>query len=231
VTIFGHLRLYFEQAKKYLDLNNVLDFNYLLSNKTEERSKIFLQLKPQLQDFNITFLEKVFSRRTIKNLIAHINIYNLENLGVFHGDLCATNIFWDINTTTLKFIDPRGDSQGRTNGVYGDLRYDIAKLFQSFILGYDYVLAGGLMLGNFKNVNGPSEFRVNKKIKFSNSNNLNLTNLFQSELLEPLRIDKTEIEAIATLLVMSLMPLHRDRVDRQNQFMHIISYQLEKLGL
>ena len=50
-------------------------------------------------------------------------------------------------------------------------------------------------------------------------------------LFDPLDINQTEIASIATLLMMGLLPLHADRVDRQNQFVHIIVNMLYRLNI
>ena len=46
---------------------------------------------------------------------------------VVHGDLCQANIHDDLRSRVGKLVDPRG-SFG-TAGIYGDPRYDVAKLY------------------------------------------------------------------------------------------------------
>jgi len=58
-----------------------------------------------------------------------------------HGDLCFTNILMDPLSGLVKFVDPRG-SFGGENGVYGDPRYDVAKLLHSVHGGYDQLIHG-----------------------------------------------------------------------------------------
>ena len=58
---------------------------------------------------------------------------------VIHGDFCFSNILFDINNQIIRLIDPRG-SFGR-KGIFGDPRYDIAKLRHSVCSLYDYVVA------------------------------------------------------------------------------------------
>jgi len=57
---------------------------------------------------------------------------------VIHGDMCFANILYDRLTNLFKFIDPRG-SFG-TAGIYGDPRYDVAKLMHSVDGGYDFLI-------------------------------------------------------------------------------------------
>ncbi|HEX4143234.1 MAG TPA: phosphotransferase [Pirellulales bacterium] len=57
---------------------------------------------------------------------------------VVHGDLCLSNILYDMRSRICKLIDPRG-SFGPA-GIYGDPRYDVAKLFHSVYGLYDFIV-------------------------------------------------------------------------------------------
>ena len=56
---------------------------------------------------------------------------------VVHGDLCLSNILYDLRSRICKFVDPRG-SFG-SPGIYGDPRYDVAKLYHSVYGLYDFI--------------------------------------------------------------------------------------------
>ena len=56
---------------------------------------------------------------------------------VVHGDLCLSNILYDLRSRICKLLDPRG-SFG-TAGIYGDPRYDVAKLYHSIYGLYDFI--------------------------------------------------------------------------------------------
>jgi hypothetical protein len=191
--------------------------------KTQVRCELFLSTKPKLKDFDNLQLIDIFSRQNIDLLLSKINITDTRFLGVIHGDMCATNIFWDGVSDTLKIIDPRGDATSNSKGIYGDIRYDVAKLYQSFVLGYDFVLAG---LERETNTEEKS-----KSVSYLKHSSINFDGIFQSKLFAPLGISQTEIAAIATLLMLGLLPLHADRIDRQNEFVHIILKMLEELKI
>ena len=57
---------------------------------------------------------------------------------VVHGDLCLSNILYDMRSRICKLIDPRG-SFGPA-GIYGDPRYDVAKLYHSVYGLYDFIV-------------------------------------------------------------------------------------------
>lgn len=58
---------------------------------------------------------------------------------IIHGDLCFSNVLYDLQSGVCKFIDPRG-SFGNS-GIYGDLRYDVAKICHSAVGNYDFIVA------------------------------------------------------------------------------------------
>jgi NDP-sugar pyrophosphorylase family protein len=56
---------------------------------------------------------------------------------IVHGDLCLSNILYDLRSRICKLIDPRG-SFGAV-GLHGDPRYDVAKLWHSVHGLYDFI--------------------------------------------------------------------------------------------
>jgi len=60
-------------------------------------------------------------------------------ISIIHGDFCFSNILFDLPNQIIRVIDPRG-SFGRS-GIYGDPRYDIAKLRHSVSELYDFIMA------------------------------------------------------------------------------------------
>lgn len=58
-----------------------------------------------------------------------------------HGDLHFGNILYDPLSNTFLFLDPRG-RWGKQLSIYGDVRYDMAKLLHSFHGGYEYLKRG-----------------------------------------------------------------------------------------
>ena len=48
---------------------------------------------------------------------------------IMHGDFCLSNILYDLRSRICKLLDPRGSFGA--SGIYGDPRYDVAKLYHS----------------------------------------------------------------------------------------------------
>ncbi len=59
-------------------------------------------------------------------------------LCVMHGDLCFANILFDPISEAMKCLDVRGSFAG--SGIYGDPRYDLAKLLHSIHGAYDFMI-------------------------------------------------------------------------------------------
>ncbi|NOS72875.1 MAG: NTP transferase domain-containing protein [Verrucomicrobia bacterium] len=122
---------------------------------------------------------------------------------IIHGDMCFTNILCDPVSRLFKFIDPRG-SFGES-GIYGDGRYDLAKLLHSLDGGYDFLIHDMFMLEHrgekiqlqqFFPTNRPAVLKAFQQI-FGASHNVN------------------EIRTLEGLLFLSMCPLHSDHPKRQ----------------
>jgi hypothetical protein len=57
---------------------------------------------------------------------------------IIHGDMCFPNILFDPVSHVFKLIDPRGAFGDA--GIFGDARYDAAKLLHSINGGYDFLI-------------------------------------------------------------------------------------------
>lgn len=123
---------------------------------------------------------------------------------IIHGDYCFSNILYDLNSQLVKLIDPRG-SFGEQK-LYGDPRYDMAKLRHSVSGRYDFIIAGlfyveqktdGFVLNVFKPDTHDS-----------------LTAFFDT-LLAAEGYSVREIRFIEALLFISMVPLHEDNAERQ----------------
>ena len=126
---------------------------------------------------------------------------------VIHGDLCFSNILFDYSNQILKLIDPRG-SFGK-KGIYGDARYDIAKLRHSIHGMYDYIT--GDMFSIKINQN-----EVRGKIFY---NDIAMpTQMVFDELVKKFGYNLQEIKLIEGLLFVSMLPLHSDKPMRQVMF-------------
>ena len=123
---------------------------------------------------------------------------------IIHGDLCFSNILFDINNQIIRLIDPRG-SFGK-KGIYGDVRYDVAKLRHSVCGMYDYIVADIFELRE-------QDDEFIGEIYVSSTNQVIAASL--DELIEQAGYNVQDIHFIEGLLFLSMIPLHRDKPKRQ----------------
>jgi dTDP-glucose pyrophosphorylase len=122
---------------------------------------------------------------------------------IIHGDLCFPNILYDPLSRLFKFIDPRGSFGD--SGIYGDGRYDVAKLLHSLDGGYDFLIHDMFALQQ----NGQS-IRLEQFFPPSRSAVLReFEKVFSSN------YDITEVRILEGLLFLSMCPLHSDHPSRQ----------------
>lgn len=128
---------------------------------------------------------------------------NPEN-GVVHGDFCFSNILFDMNAQIVRLIDPRG-SFG-VKGVYGDTRYDMAKLRHSISGFYDYITSDMFEINRDGHVVTGELFDTARLIP--------LTEYFDF-VVESIGYSPRDIKLIEALLFLSMPPLHQDFPKRQ----------------
>jgi len=139
-----------------------------------------------------------------------------STITIIHGDYCFSNILFDINSQIMRLIDPRG-SFGK-KGIYGDPRYDIAKLRHSISELYDFVVA------DMFRIVASADHRTFDVNLYSTEVTKRASESFD-QLLEQNGYVLEEIKFIEALLFLSMIPLHKDKPLRQ-QLMYCIGITL-----
>lgn len=149
---------------------------------------------------NIRFFEMELNNK-IEQLVDSVKVT------IMHGDYCFSNILFDMNSFLCRVIDPRGRMREQT--IYGDSRYDIAKLRHSVVGGYDYAVHGLFSLREDENT-----FEItNNYPSFQDK----ITSFFDKTVVD-YGYDLKEIKLIEALLFASMIPLHKDNMERQKVF-------------
>jgi dTDP-glucose pyrophosphorylase len=183
--------------------------------KTEERLATLTQTSPYWQNILAQpFIE--YNGRILKNICVLLpalskriqEISTSASIYIIHGDFCFSNILFDINSQIIRLIDPRGYF-GR-KGIYGDPRYDIAKLRHSISGLYDFILADLFTIEEISP--GVVIGRV-----FANETQNTLAQYFDA-LLAADGYSLNEIRLIEGLLFISMLPYHQDHPTRQKMF-------------
>lgn len=132
------------------------------------------------------------------------NLLNISHFNIIHGDLCFSNVLIDNNYNFLKLIDPRG--QFGEHGIYGDARYDLAKIFHCLDGKYDYIIKN--MFNINIDGNGTFAYKVYDKKQTGD-----LFSLFTSCINFDYNIN--DIYFIEGLLFLSMVPLHDEDLKQQ----------------
>lgn len=156
----------------------------------------------------------------LKGAITKLSNECSNYISIIHGDPAFSNILFSPRNMIYKFIDPRGNFGIDT--IYGDYRYDIAKLRHCYHGKYDEITNN---LFEIQENKGKFNIKFYKNIEYADFD----------DILKKKNIDIDDIELIEGLLFISMIPLHNDYPDRQIAFftrgIQILNNQLVRRGL
>lgn len=184
-----------ESYKLYVDKSKQRFHDYAEKNALDlSRQYIYKNAKlPSLQTIIDQCIERVLGLSIIH--------------GVSHGDLCFSNILFDSRGDRIKVIDPRGMNFKNEYTVYGDLKYDFAKLSHSVIGLYDYIISGNYVIEESASGAVQILFDTDERV-------IQIQNHF-NERFNVNGVSVQQIMPLVVLLFLSMLPLHGDRPDRQ----------------
>lgn len=185
------------------------NLNQLFGAKTHERLEDFCASR----GFNT---EQTWSFNgckpvSVEHLLQTSSVYlptQAQSLSVLHGDLCFSNILYDFRTNRVKVIDPRGITPQGEKSIYGDIRYDLAKLSHSVLGLYDWIIAG------YYDVD-ISDFQISLSIAAHNKQQ-EIQAIFLELVQEKFALSKRNLYAMQIQLFLSMLPLHADDLKRQD---------------
>lgn len=126
---------------------------------------------------------------------------------ILHGDLCLSNILYDSRSSAIKIIDPRGINQNLEQTIFGDQKYDLAKLAHSILGLYDFIISGRYTIQEIEDQYPTLEFGIDDRIES-----------IQLAFLRYEFVPNASVQAImplTILLFLSMLPLHTDNPRRQ----------------
>ena len=138
-----------------------------------------------------------------------LKLYDLTEFCVIHGDMELGNILYDKRNRIVRLIDPRG--KFGDFDIYGDPRYDLAKLCHS--LEGDYIF---MARGMFQSQWTPHGFQI--KTGLSPRHQV-IKDLFHKWMLDRWSRTYQQVRFIESLLFLSMVPLHAYRFDAQEAFL------------
>ena len=110
--------------------------NRRLKQYSKETGVGVFEPKVQLCSGEFVSLMEIAERSAV-----HIKPATRDDICLVHGDTCFSNLLFDSRLESVKCIDPRGMLPSGKISLYGDRRYDLAKLYHSIIGGYDFIVA------------------------------------------------------------------------------------------
>ena len=134
-------------------------------------------------------------------------LFDLNRFTIIHGDLCFANMMIDENLTFIKLVDPRGKF-GHYD-IYGDPRYDLAKLYHSVDGKYDYIIKELYELSY--DLDKPEiSFTIDEKKR-----DFDVFGIMKEVLRSEIGDEELNIELIEALLFLSMVPLHGESFEQQ----------------
>lgn len=154
---------------------------------------------------------RVYSWKMLCNYLEEVLMVleDSRDCRVVHGDFCCNNILCEPYSGIVKLIDARGSFGDTKVGIYGDRKYDWAKLGHSVVGRYDYIVND---LFKIDSISGQFHVRT-----FDRPWQKNLDELFWAEF-EKTGLSKGMILFIIGSLFISMPPLHADNKNRQLAF-------------
>tara|TARA_B100000686_G_scaffold101232_1_gene108432 strand:+ start:363 stop:1982 length:1620 start_codon:yes stop_codon:yes gene_type:complete len=199
------------EFSKYPGVVDSANIKYMYLDKTIDRVKTLSDQSAFWQEL-ISLEEITFNGNQLKNLPYIMTIIEKRveqlltktDIQIIHGDFCFSNILYDLTHQIIRLIDPRGEFGEQT--IYGDPRYDLAKLRHSVSGLYDFILA--------------DMFKIDKHNKMFESEiyTYESTSQIQKEF-DNLLVDSkyclNDLIFIQGLIFISLTPLHKENFERQ----------------
>ena len=182
--------IYLQKTFDRLDMmRNEPDFHSFFENTITINGKEYRSLNEYIK-----MLPQLIEKLVVDTFIGQFNI--------IHGDLCFANILIEDTYDFIRVIDPRG--KFGTFDIYGDARYELAKLMHTLEGKYDFIIED---MFDIDVIGNTIEYHVHKQID-------NITNVFLDVFRES--IDNIQaVRLIEATLFLSMIPLHSDYKQRQ----------------
>ena len=197
-TVTGE-RIQFEAALRDIYLQKTFDRLDMMRNESDFHS--FFENTITINGKEYRSLNEYL--KMLPQLIEKLVVYTFTGqFNIIHGDLCFANILIEDTYDFIRVIDPRG--KFGTFDIYGDGRYELAKLMHTLEGKYDFIIED---MFDIDVIGNTIEYHVHKQID-------NITNVFLDVFRES--IDNIQaVRLIEATLFLSMIPLHSDYKQRQ----------------
>ena len=213
--------LVIDRALDFVDESKICDKQTFIQKPSEELYSInqYLYIDKLKARYENIEWENLGVDHALRSAVEHIyqkliqrNLSEYGALSYMHGDLCLSNIMFDLRNYQLKVIDPRGSSGSELKQI-GNINYDIAKLAHSFIGNYDEIIHS-----------------THERHALNTSSKTELQKLFISKL-KSRNYDISKVMTDVLVLFLSMIPLHYDNSHRQKLFLMNVVRLNEKYSI
>ena len=215
IDIFNRIRFVCDDFKRYTvqdaNIRQALEEMYLTKTlqrfekmKKDERFIAFFESPITVNGKRYLSLNDIII--SLEKAIPEM-LYDVDTFNIIHGDLCFANIMVDSNFSFIKMIDPRG--KFGIYDIYGDFRYELAKLFHSVDGKYDFIIKDLFDL-DYNTETSCINYRIqDRKREFD------LYKVFLNTFAAEIGNDLRKVELIEALLFLSMIPLHGESMRHQ----------------
>lgn len=215
VDIFNRIRFVCDDFKRYtvqdINIRPALEEMYLTKTlqrfekmKKDERFLTFFESQITVNGKRYLPLNEIII--ALEKAIPEM-LYDVDTFNIIHGDLCFANIMVDSNFSFIKVIDPRG--KFGIYDIYGDFRYELAKLFHSVDGKYDFIIKDLFDL-DYNSKTACINYHIQDRKR-----DFNLYKVFLDTFVAEVGGDLKNIELIEALLFLSMIPLHGESIRHQ----------------
>lgn len=211
--LFGRLGRILQRFRSYpYSISRTAFTDFYLHKTTARVEQYWRTVPPSLRqalesDVRVNgHLCRPFSRLLPDLALALDDLYHERDFCIMHGDFCFSNMLHDIVSGIVRLIDPRGSFGDSCVGIYGDHKYDLAKLMHSAEYGYDRIVNGLYSLSMHH-----SDFDLSLAARDCH----NIVSCLARELIAEAGQSQHGIDLITSLLFLSMCPLHADDSRRQ----------------
>ena len=198
---------YLDKASVHLSSKVMSPFSWLVIGKLRER---ILQYPSHLPSNNMLLEindQRVGTLTSIVDSLAKIvEAEERRPACIMHGDFCFSNMLYDLRSDRIQLIDPRGLIRSEAS-IYGDIRYDIAKLGHSIVGRYDQILGEKI-----ESDAAGSSFQL--IIPSDEERDWLIDEFFNSQIGADC-FDSPAVKAAIVSLFLSMVPLHSEDPQRQ----------------
>ena len=213
IFVFGKLPNHFflkilESIRK--TIIKIKEIKFSIDNEISSNLLVDKLVERQVDITSIAGRLNVESANIEKIISENINYFKTRKLhfSPMHGDLCFSNILFDFSLFEPILIDPRGYVSGEQGfSMYGPEYYDYYKLAHSYVVGYDFLIAG------------------KENDMFLSKENMSTRLQIFCELFN---VDHSDIKMGLINLFLTMLPLHADSEVRQIAFLRVLK-KIEQL--